>query len=557
MDHVNRFLVVIAIILCCLLVLVLHSPISNGITNAVNTVDAAVTGHTNSPTALAPSQSSTATPSPTRGNGNGSANGNANNGNGNANRPTPTPAPSYPVLPSLPPVFPTPGLAPTVSFAYSPARPTTGQAISFDGTASTCGAGPCFYKWTDDGCPSPCGDLGTGPMLAFTFASVGTKFVRLTLTDALGRTATVEHNVAVAAPSPVPTPTPTAGPTPTPTAGPTPTPTPAPTPTPTPTATPAPGPGSLLTWRPPACGDASHACATVNVANTGAHQSFTLDSTKDWTIKLPTTPVVGGLGINGGHNVIIIGGEIDLTDPCSADNAPCHGFNLVSSSSNPPNGGEVYIEGVLIKNPGTQVSGDGIDLQQTYPGGWATVTLQNLRIQGLQGCNVGTYSGAHADVFQPYAPSGAALRIDHLTGTTSYQGMQVAPDGYFTPAIRNPSSVDFRNVNINIIPNTVPGCAGTSDHYAWWIAGGVGGCEAPPTNLVNDYAQEPDGSLIYNSVAPDTGWGQGCDPLYVGGLATWPTIPAITGGIRNGLPAGGDFVPVGRAGINYVSPGYH
>src|SRR5438132_9221763 len=109
-------------------------------------------------------------------------------------------------------------------------------------------------------------------MLAFTFASVGTKFVRLTLTDALGRTATVEHNVAVAVPSPVPTPTPTAGPTPTPTAGPTPTPTPAPTPTPTPTATPAPGPGSLLTWRPPACGVPSHACPTLTVATPGGTQ---------------------------------------------------------------------------------------------------------------------------------------------------------------------------------------------------------------------------------------------------------------------------------------------
>ena len=57
-------------------------------------------------------------------------------------------------------------------------------------------------------------------------------------------------------------------------------------------------------------------------------------------------------------------------------------------------------------------------------------------------------------------------------------------------------------------------------------------------------------------MAPDTGWGKGCDPLYVAGLVTWPTISAITGGIRSGLPAGGDFVPVGRAGINYATPGY-
>jgi hypothetical protein len=568
MDHVNRLLIMVALVLCVLMVLVLHSPISNGITFAVNTVDSALPGHANSPVALAPSRPSTATPSPTQGNANG-------NGNGNVKKPTPTPVPSFPVLPTLPPIFPTPGptisptptpsagptpgSAPMASFGYNPARPMVGQAVSFDGTASRCGAGPCAYKWSDDACPSPCGDLGTGPMLAFTFADVGTKFVRLTLTDALGRSGTVEHNVAVAAPGPGPTPTPTPGPTPTPTPGPTPTPTPGPTPTPAPTPTPPPGPGSLLTWRPPVCGGGGYTCVTLNLANTGRHQNLWLDSTKDWTINLPKTPLVGGLDIDGGHNVIIIGGEIDLPVPCDADNAPCHGFNLVSSPNNRPNGGEMYIEGVLIKNPSTandRVSGDGIVLQQTYPGGWARVTIENVRVEGLQGCDVGPHSGAHADVFQPYAPSGAALRIDHLTGTTSYQGMQVAPDGYFTPAIRNPSSVDFRNVNINIIPNVVTGCAGNSDRYAWWIAGGVTGCEAPPTNLVNDYAQEPDGSLLYNSVAPDLGWGNGCDPLYVAGLATWPTIAAITGGIRSGLPAGGDFVPVGRAGVNYVTPGY-
>jgi len=33
--------------------------------------------------------------------------------------------------------------------------------------------------------------------MTFTFAGVGTKYVRLTITDALGRTSNVEHNVIV------------------------------------------------------------------------------------------------------------------------------------------------------------------------------------------------------------------------------------------------------------------------------------------------------------------------------------------------------------------------
>jgi hypothetical protein len=117
---------------------------------------------------------------------------------------TPTPAPSATPTPT-----PTPR-GPTASFAFSPSNPVTGSPVTFDGRASSCAAGPCTYKWTDDGCPSPCGDLGTGPTLVFTFTDIGTKFVRLTISDALGRSASVEHNVVVAGPLPTPTP---AGPT--------------------------------------------------------------------------------------------------------------------------------------------------------------------------------------------------------------------------------------------------------------------------------------------------------------------------------------------------------
>src|SRR2546427_3684122 len=178
---------------------------------------------------------------------------------GQAKNASPTPAPSFPILPSLPPGYspsptpvatPTPTAAPTASptpsagptptpatttasFGYSPASPVTGQLVTFDGTASNCAAFPCSYKWTDDGCPSPCGDLGTGLTLIFSFANVGTKYIRLTVIDALAYSATVEHNVAVGA-APIPTPTPAPSPAPAPSPTPPPTPPPPPTPTPPP-----------------------------------------------------------------------------------------------------------------------------------------------------------------------------------------------------------------------------------------------------------------------------------------------------------------------------------
>jgi hypothetical protein len=100
------------------------------------------------------------------------------------------------------PVTSPPG--PPASFGSSPAGPVTGQSVHFDGTASTCAAAPCSYTWADDPPSGGSWPLGSGQSLDFTFKNVGTKYVTLTVTDALSQTATVEHDVVVtsaAAPS--------------------------------------------------------------------------------------------------------------------------------------------------------------------------------------------------------------------------------------------------------------------------------------------------------------------------------------------------------------------
>lgn len=98
---------------------------------------------------------------------------------------------------------PPPPNPPTAAFTYSPSAPQTGQLVTFDGSASTC-PDTCTYAWTDD---QSKGSLGTGQILPFTFHYVGTKFVRLTVTDAEGQTATVEQNVNVTSGPPPPPPT--------------------------------------------------------------------------------------------------------------------------------------------------------------------------------------------------------------------------------------------------------------------------------------------------------------------------------------------------------------
>ena len=100
---------------------------------------------------------------------------------------------------------------PTASFTSSPSSPVTGKPVRFNAGTSTCPDGPCIYAWSDDGSPTrpipPLWPLGVGRTLLFTFWEADTKYVRLVVTDVLGRTATVEHNVVVKAPeSPPPAP---------------------------------------------------------------------------------------------------------------------------------------------------------------------------------------------------------------------------------------------------------------------------------------------------------------------------------------------------------------
>jgi hypothetical protein len=97
---------------------------------------------------------------------------------------------------------------PTAGFEYSPSSPVVGKAVDFNATGSTCADSPCTYEWSDDGSgirpATVLWPLGSGQTMSFTFHEAGTKYVRLVITDAAGRSATVEHNVVVAAESPTP-----------------------------------------------------------------------------------------------------------------------------------------------------------------------------------------------------------------------------------------------------------------------------------------------------------------------------------------------------------------
>ena len=203
---------------------------------------------------------------------------------------------------------------------------------------------------------------------------------------------------------------------------------------PSPSASPSP---QKLTWAPPHCGDKQHRCETLYLQNTGSHQRPQLYDNVDYRIYLPRIgPLVGGITITGGRRVEIIGGEIDLTYPCSNDASKCIGLYIAKNSP-----GSVFVEGVWIHNPArigrtcptgasrasqTCSTGHGIDVNTADDGkiNVNTITLENIRVDGISGCS--GYDD-HADVFQPYQVPDDTIRVDGMTGATNCTGTHARP----------------------------------------------------------------------------------------------------------------------------------
>jgi hypothetical protein len=113
---------------------------------------------------------------------------------------------------------------PVAAYTNTPTAATTGQAVTFDASGTTCVDVPCTYSWVDDGPDGPAGDqwpLGSGKTMSFTFQGSGVKNVRLNVTDVDGDVATTMKAINVAAAGSTPPPADTTAPNTTITSGPT------------------------------------------------------------------------------------------------------------------------------------------------------------------------------------------------------------------------------------------------------------------------------------------------------------------------------------------------
>jgi hypothetical protein len=276
-----------------------------------------------------------------------------------------------------------------------------------------------------------------------------------------------------------------------------------------------------LSWAPPA-GWTGYPVTKVSSAGS----LNTVDGRGgDVTIKLDPTHAVGPVVIKNCRNAVLIGGRIDVLPTAKVDGQDQRAVYVKDCT------GVVHIEGLQINGAVAGSESDGFAVKAPK----AIVQIQNVRVEGMRGGK----SGNHADVFQPWGGV-REYRIDRLTGSTNYQGLHVGVDlgpiGGGTITNTNISSSDVGPVD-------------NGGQFIWLD------CNAYPLTLDNVYIAGRSGRSFGSSIWPQTG-SSGCGATVSGGLASWPGYASLRGGVRDGRPASGDFVPAGSVGLGYSSPGY-
>lgn len=259
----------------------------------------------------------------------------------------------------------------------------------------------------------------------------------------------------------------------------------------------------LLSWSPPLLFD------PVTVYVDAFNNRLELDDATDYVVVMPdyALRVQGGLSIKGGHNVVLIGGEIDI--PWQGPGAASWSRRALLLEGQT---GTVHVEGLLLR--GTDIA-EGVNLDQRKG---AAVQLQNIRVENVH--HRGSPDDTHADVVQTWAGP-TVLRIDKLSGSTNYQGLFLAPNQFWSGT---PDLFDLRRIDIT---------GATESAYLLWQS-------------------EPGFPLEVDSVWVNPSPERVNDRT----MFLWPKGDEVWDDVHIGTPPTGPFVPPGVAGIDYVTPGY-
>lgn len=286
------------------------------------------------------------------------------------------------------------------------------------------------------------------------------------------------------------------------------------------------GPGPKLRWAPP------HLDDPVTVRLGDGYTTTKLPPDQDARIELPDTVKRGGVTIEGGHDVVIVGGQIAIppgTPPGNENNRFRTGVYVKGAT------GTVHLEGLRL-SAGREVEWDAVDIAAPE----AIVQLENVRADRLHG----SLDGFHADVIQPWGGV-RNLRVDRLTASSDYQGVTIPVDA--GPIGR----AELVNVNIQGLGDG----SGGGGHLLW-LTSGTAECNAYPVQLRSFYVEPRPEAKFSKSTWPQAGHPPACGARVHRGTISWPLLPSVTGAVLRGRPPRGAFVPVGVAGLGYSSPGY-
>jgi hypothetical protein len=272
-----------------------------------------------------------------------------------------------------------------------------------------------------------------------------------------------------------------------------------------------------LAWAPPTLSSP----ITLDVRN-GSNLLF-LDTSKDYILRIQEKLVGNpGLYINGGRNVVVIGGTIEMNALGTSPYWDRTAIKLHNST------GVVHLEGLRLT--GAYLS-DGIATSAPN----ATIQLQNIRIDNVQ-----AFGSEHPDCVQAQAGLGR-LRVDRLTCRSTLQGIFLSDEAGYV------GSADIRRVNIT---------GTTGSNLFWQRSMGIAVSFSdvwlnPPASYATGYMTYPNVSgLTYDNQPTTRRAVLGAD-----GVSLTYVNTNISGTVRRGVPPSGDFAS-SSAGTGYVSPGY-
>lgn len=277
-----------------------------------------------------------------------------------------------------------------------------------------------------------------------------------------------------------------------------------------------------LAWAPPKLENP----VTLDLSQEAKWRSFKLKKDQDYIVQMPKDrPWIGELNLYGGRNVVLIGGEVRIPSP-EEDSSFGKGEDGKEKRSRRAvylkgQTGIIHVEGLLISGKGLH---EGFNLDEREPG--CVVQLQNIRCETLHG----SFKENHADVIQSWAGP-AVLRVDRLTGFTTYQGFFLLPNQHFALDKGGflPTKWDFRHINLI-------GTAASA--YLLWCPDNHGF----PIEIEDVWVKPS------SKNAGDRDAFLWPKPKQKGDK-TWEKVQV-------GLPPEGEFVPEGAVGLVYASPGY-